>query len=249
MIISGGVNIYPAEIEGVLVMHPAVADVAVFGMPDDEWGEAVKAVVQPAAGVEPTPSSPPSILAFAARAAGQVQAAAGRRVPGRAAARRQRQALQAQAARRRLGRPREGDLTHRVGHADPERAVLTAHSLRNWPLDGRRADARGQYEGVFSSPTRSRARSPASAISPTPRPRRPSTSPLSLEKPLLIEGPAGVGKTQLAKAVAEATGAELIRLQCYEGLDEARALYEWNYKQAAAAHPGGAATTGRGTDP
>jgi MoxR-like ATPase len=53
----------------------------------------------------------------------------------------------------------------------------------------------------------------------------------ALEKPLLIEGPAGVGKTQLAKAVAEATGARLIRLQCYEGLDEARALYEWNYKK------------------
>jgi MoxR-like ATPase len=53
----------------------------------------------------------------------------------------------------------------------------------------------------------------------------------SLEKPLLVEGPAGVGKTQLAKAVAAATGAELIRLQCYEGLDEARALYEWNYKK------------------
>ena len=52
-----------------------------------------------------------------------------------------------------------------------------------------------------------------------------------LQKPLLIEGPAGVGKTQLAKAVAEASGAELIRLQCYEGLDEARALYEWNYKK------------------
>jgi MoxR-like ATPase len=53
----------------------------------------------------------------------------------------------------------------------------------------------------------------------------------ALGKPLLAEGPAGVGKTQLAKAVAEATGAELIRLQCYEGLDEARALYEWNYKK------------------
>lgn len=53
----------------------------------------------------------------------------------------------------------------------------------------------------------------------------------ALEKPLLIEGPAGVGKTELAKAVARATGAELIRLQCYEGLDEARALYEWNYKK------------------
>jgi MoxR-like ATPase len=53
----------------------------------------------------------------------------------------------------------------------------------------------------------------------------------SLEKPLLLEGPAGVGKTELAKAVARATGAELVRLQCYEGLDEARALYEWNYKK------------------
>ena len=52
-----------------------------------------------------------------------------------------------------------------------------------------------------------------------------------LGKPLLVEGPAGVGKTELAKAVAEATGSALIRLQCYEGLDEARALYEWNYKK------------------
>ena len=50
-----------------------------------------------------------------------------------------------------------------------------------------------------------------------------------LGKPLLVEGPAGVGKTELAKAVAEATGSELIRLQCYEGLDEAKALYEWEY--------------------
>ena len=52
-----------------------------------------------------------------------------------------------------------------------------------------------------------------------------------LEKPVLVEGPAGVGKTELAKAVAEVTGARLIRLQCYEGLDEAKALYEWNYKK------------------
>ena len=53
----------------------------------------------------------------------------------------------------------------------------------------------------------------------------------ALEKPLLVEGPAGVGKTELAKAVARARGADLVRLQCYEGLDEARALYEWNYKK------------------
>jgi len=68
----------------------------------------------------------------------------------------------------------------------------------------------------------------------------------ALEKPVLIEGPAGVGKTEFAKAVARATDAELVRLQCYEGLDEARALYEWNYKkqllriQASTAMEGGA---------
>ena len=50
-----------------------------------------------------------------------------------------------------------------------------------------------------------------------------------LGKPLLVEGPAGVGKTELARAVARASGSELIRLQCYEGIDEARALYEWNH--------------------
>src|SRR4051794_41124877 len=52
-----------------------------------------------------------------------------------------------------------------------------------------------------------------------------------LGKPVLVEGPAGVGKTELAKAAAESTGARLIRLQCYEGLDEAKAIYEWNYKK------------------
>ena len=50
-----------------------------------------------------------------------------------------------------------------------------------------------------------------------------------LGKPLLVEGPAGVGKTELARAIAQATGSELVRLQCYEGVDEARALYEWNH--------------------
>jgi MoxR-like ATPase len=52
-----------------------------------------------------------------------------------------------------------------------------------------------------------------------------------LGKPVLVEGPAGVGKTELAKALSRATGRRLVRLQCYEGLDEAKALYEWNYRK------------------
>jgi MoxR-like ATPase len=52
-----------------------------------------------------------------------------------------------------------------------------------------------------------------------------------LGKPVLVEGPAGVGKTELAKALSRSTGRELVRLQCYEGLDEAKAMYEWNYRK------------------
>ena len=50
-----------------------------------------------------------------------------------------------------------------------------------------------------------------------------------MDKPILVEGPAGVGKTELSKALGQALGREFIRLQCYEGLDEAKALYEWEY--------------------
>ncbi|HEX2850628.1 MAG TPA: AMP-binding protein [Acidimicrobiales bacterium] len=65
MIISGGVNIYPQEVEDCLILHPLVADVAVFGIPDDDMGEAVQAVVQPAEGVEPGPDLERELIAFA----------------------------------------------------------------------------------------------------------------------------------------------------------------------------------------
>ena len=64
MIISGGVNIYPAEIESVFLAHPKVGDVAVFGVPHEEWGEEVKAVVEPASGATPGPALAEELLAF-----------------------------------------------------------------------------------------------------------------------------------------------------------------------------------------
>src|SRR5439155_26614424 len=66
MIISGGVNIYPAEIEGTLLAHPNVGDAAVFGIPHVDWGEEVKAVVEPASGVEPGPALAHELIGFCA---------------------------------------------------------------------------------------------------------------------------------------------------------------------------------------
>ena len=63
MIISGGANVYPAEIEAEIIMHPKVADVAVFGIPDEDWGEQIKAVIQPATGVPPSDELAAEILA------------------------------------------------------------------------------------------------------------------------------------------------------------------------------------------
>ncbi|MEJ7583105.1 MAG: AMP-binding protein [Acidimicrobiales bacterium] len=71
MIITGGVNVYPAEVEATLLTHPAVGDVAVFGVPDDEWGEQVKAVVEPADGYDASPTLGDALLEYAqARLAG-----------------------------------------------------------------------------------------------------------------------------------------------------------------------------------
>src|SRR6185295_9715381 len=65
----------------------------------------------------------------------------------------------------------------------------------------------------------------------TPRVETALYLALVLEKPLLLEGPAGAGKTEIGKVLAETLHTDLIRLQCYEGLDEAKALYEWNYQK------------------
>ena len=99
MIISGGVNIYPAEIEAELIMHPAVADVAVFGIPDDEWGERVMAVVEPAAGQPPGPELAADILASLDGKLARLKWPAAIDFTAETAPRPERQAAQAPAAR------------------------------------------------------------------------------------------------------------------------------------------------------
>ena len=105
MIISGGVNIYPQEAENVLAGHPAVADVAVIGVPDAEMGEAVKAVVQLSIGRRRPGTGGRAARLLPGRSWRRTNAPAGR-LRRRAAARPQRQAVQATPARALLGRPR-----------------------------------------------------------------------------------------------------------------------------------------------
>ena len=111
MIIAGGVNIYPAEIEAALLEHPDVGDAAVFGIPDDDMGEQIKAIIEPRAGVTADDALRESIMTHVQRAAREVQVAAHARLRRRAATRAHRQAVEAQAARPVLGRPRPSDLT------------------------------------------------------------------------------------------------------------------------------------------
>jgi len=105
MIIAGGVNIYPTEIENALLAHPKVGDAAVFGIPNEDWGEEVKAAIEPAAGVEAG--------AALAEELGEVQLPAHVRLRHRDAARSERQAVQEKAARSVLEGPRARDLSRR----------------------------------------------------------------------------------------------------------------------------------------
>ena len=162
MIISGGVNIYPAEIEQVLIDHPAVADVAVFGIPDEEWGEQVKAAVELQDGYEPSAELEADLLLFARAAAGRVQGAPLGRLRGRAAAPPHRQALHAPAPRQVLAGP--GD--RGVSVAGPGLVgVVTALVRRSERLTTSPACpiklgpcSNGEYAPPPPSPARARAR-------------------------------------------------------------------------------------------
>ena len=94
MIVSGGVNIYPQEAENLLVMHPKLVDAAVFGVPNDEYGEEVKAVVQPVEGVQPGPELEAELIDVLPGEPRHLQVPAHGRVRRRAAARPERQAVQ-----------------------------------------------------------------------------------------------------------------------------------------------------------
>ena len=163
MIISGGANIYPAEIEAELIQHPKIADVAVFGIPHDDWGEEIKAVVQPADGVEPGEALTGRDPRVVRRPAGQDEAPALDRLHGRAAPRPQRQALQAQAARPLLGgslpdlsRIRSAGITKRAHDLNRGPVSLGSTCFRHRPLSDLQAhfgtlrltpEARALYQG------------------------------------------------------------------------------------------------------
>ena len=136
MIIAGGVNIYPAEIEGEILAHPQVADVAVFGIPDDDMGEQIKAVVESAPGVDRRRRAAGVDHGAPRRPPGQVQVAAHDRLRRRAAPRADRQAAQAQAARPVLGRSPDRDLTRRdrsTREGSSVTAPLIEHHVLEYP--------------------------------------------------------------------------------------------------------------------
>jgi long-chain acyl-CoA synthetase len=115
VIISGGVNIYPAEIDAVLLGHPAIADAATIGVPDAEWGEQVKAVVELKPGVEPSPALATEIIAYGSRASRGVQVSAERGLRRSPPAVRHGKNLPAGRARAVLGGEGAADLSPRSG--------------------------------------------------------------------------------------------------------------------------------------
>ena len=109
-----------------------------------------------------------------------------------------------------------------LGVGEPiDRAVKSARRLRRWPTPSYRFESVPEVREALHKVDYLSDEGIAGIVYLADR----------LGKPILVEGPAGTGKTQLAKSVAEMSGARLIRLQCYEGLDESKALFEWNYKK------------------
>ncbi|MBW3663164.1 MAG: MoxR family ATPase [Actinobacteria bacterium] len=114
----------------------------------------------------------------------------------------------------------------------PRRARRPLSLARSWtPRPGNRTNREDHVTHRFASPEDVAEGLRSVDYLPDARIARTIFLADRLEKPVLVEGPAGVGKTELAKSLARLLSADLIRLQCYEGLDEAKALYEWNYKK------------------
>ena len=144
MIISGGVNIYPAEIEAVLYAHPQVLDAAVIGIPDEEWGESVYAIVQPKAGETISTRGAPGLRRVACRS---VQAAARVRGARRVAAHRFGEAPEAGAPRRVLARPGSGCLTRHDRSMSRTLSEAESTALLARPTACRACRARGSRCG------------------------------------------------------------------------------------------------------
>jgi acyl-CoA synthetase (AMP-forming)/AMP-acid ligase II len=126
MIVSDGVNIYPQEAENLLVMHPKLVDAAVFGVPNEEYGEEVKAVVQPADGVVAGPELEAELIAYC-RAPRRVRMSAHSRIRSRVAPRPERQALQEVDSRALLAGPVVTQpLTDRAKSLQPHKSLAAA---------------------------------------------------------------------------------------------------------------------------
>jgi MoxR-like ATPase len=226
MIKAGGIWVSPAEVEGVLVEHEDVLEAAVVGGRNADGLEVTVAFVVLAHGR----TADPVALDDHCRA--------------RMAAFKRPREIHVVSE---LPKTATGKMRYEPGWKRPPRRRLRAAMTNgrqrtfNRRLAGPRprgADIRKESDPV-SDAAPSRFESPTTVREGLRRVSYLADDGIAgvvylaerLGKPVLVEGPAGTGKTQLAKSVAELTGARLIRLQCYEGLDESKALYEWNYKK------------------